>query len=762
MKKSNIAILTILALFLLTGAGCSLLPKLSLFNPLKPTSTSTIKDYLTTATTSLKQQLANQSKIKKFNNYDELKTFLETKVNSYSPYYGLEMMDRAVSMPSTLSAESAMPLTSGMTKSLSASDSSAGSLGSTDYSQTNIQVAGVDEADIIKTDGKYIYAVAKNDLYIVDAYPATNASIVSKIAFKSRPQDIFINGNYLVIYGADDQIAYTENYKKFRRRNSYTFLKVFDITDKKNPKQVRDLNFEGYYSNSRMIGDYVYFVTNNYSYYYLDNEPIIPRVLENGQGVATSCAGTTSTKCVLPDIYYFDMPYQSYNFTAVTAINVKNNSETINQDLYLLSGNENMYVSQNNIYLSYTKYVSEYQLYIDVMKEIVYPLLSTSDKTKISKIEQTDESVLTKDEKTQKISAIINFYYQSLSDSEQDKLEKVVEKNLKAKYQDISKELEKTVIHKIAIDKNNLTYKATGEVTGQVLNQFSMDEDNDYFRIATTKNQTWSRYLDASSTQSYNNLYILDSDLKTVGKIEDLAHGEKIYSVRFMQSRAYMVTFKQVDPLFVIDVKDPKNPKVLGKLKIPGFSSYLHPYDDTTLIGLGHDTATTSWGGVQTKGIKLSLFDVTNVSSPKEINSYVMSDAGSDSLALQDHKAFLFSKDKNLLAIPVTIYESSANSSWSNKFVFSGAVVFKVDKTGFKLQGKIDHSDGGKTVSQDYWDGYYFYDNNVRRALYISDTLYTISNQYLKMNKLSDLSEIKKLELKKVKAGKSDDYEVVN
>ena len=269
---------------------------------------------------------------------------------------------------------------------------------------------------------------------------------------------------------------------------------------------------------------------------------------------------------------------------------------------------------------------------------------------------------------------------------------------------------------------------------------------------------TWSRF-NLERQESYNNLYVLDDNLKVIGALENLAEGEKIYSVRFMQNRAYMVTFKQIDPLFVIDLSNPKNPKVLGKLKIPGYSDYLHPYDDTTLIGLGKDTGESEWGGVRVKGLKLSLFDVSDVNDPKEIDVYIMGDSGSDSIALHDHKAFLFSLDKNLLSIPVSIRESAGSRGYG-KLTFSGAAVFNVDKTGFELKGKIDHSDGGRISNQDYWRGYNYYDNTVKRSLYIDDVLYTFSNKYLKMNELDDLNLVKKLELKKEKPG--GDFEITN
>ncbi|MFH1187685.1 MAG: beta-propeller domain-containing protein, partial [bacterium] len=596
----------------------------------------------TTPAKDLNEQLARQSQIRKFDNYDEVKTFLEENSGTSSSYYsGLGGEMRSMK---SMAAPTAAPMVgnSGVAEKMSDSGlqnaAGMGGVGSSDFSTTNIQVEGVDEADIIKTDGKYIYAVSGNNLFIIDGYPADNSKIISKIEFKSNPQDIYINGNSLVVYGYDNNISASEIFNKLpssRRYSPYTFFKVFDISDKKNPKQTRDVDFEGNYTNSRMIGDYVYFVTTTYNYY-LDDDIIIPKIIENGEVLSNDKA---DARCNCPNVYYFDIPYQQYNFTNVAAINIADSSQKINNEIYLLSGNQNMYVSQSNIYLTCTKYISEDMLAMEVIKEMVLPKLNQKDRDKITKIEAADNFILSKEEKLNKIALVSQRYIESLGNEDQKTMQDELEKKMKEKYKDISKELEKTVIHKIAINQGNLEYQNFGEVTGQALNQFSMDENSGYFRIATTKNQTWSRFADENQQESYNNLYVLDKDLKIVGAVENLAEGERIYSVRFMQDRAYMVTFKQTDPLFVIDLKDPTAPKVLGKLKIPGFSNYLHPYDENTLIGLGRDTKENEWGGVTNGGIKLSLFDVSDVENPEEIDSYVIGDSSTNSIALDDHKA---------------------------------------------------------------------------------------------------------------------------
>ncbi len=710
----------------------------------------------------IQQSLDEQSKVKKFKDYEELAAFLDEGPAGASYGYsngrgfvGSVRTDMAMekSVAPTAAVDIAMPA---LAVNEVISEQSSG--GSQDFSKTNIQVEGVDESDIVKTDGEYIYAVSNNDLFIVKAYPVDQMEIVSKIAFESRPQDIYISGDRLVIFGNNQVIYKSDLYQNFRRQSPFTFLKVFDIKDKKNPKQVRSLDFEGNYFDSRLIGDYVYFVTNNYNYYYLPTDPIIPRLLEDGEAVSTKCSG--NAKCFAPEVYYFDIPYDSYNFTQVASINIKNPEENVKGEIYVLSGGQNMYVSQDNIYIAYTKYVSEYQLTMMVLKEMVLPKLAQSQQDKIKEIESVKNYILNDNEKMSKISMIVERYMASLSSDEQDQLQGELEKRMKDKYQSIAKELEKTVIHKIAINKGDLSYKAFGEVTGSVLNQFSMDESNGYFRIATTKNRAWSQYASDDEKDSYSNVYVLDENMKVVGSLEDLAKGEKIYSARFMGNRVYLVTFVQTDPLFAIDLSDPTAPKVLGELKIPGYSSYLHPYNDNLLIGFGKDTAASEWGGVKTKGLKLSLFDVSDVANPKEVDTYVVGDAGSDSIALSDHKAFLFSKDKNLLSVPATITEDKEGRGWG-QMVFSGALVFHVDESGFELKGKIDHSDGGKAGIQDCWWGYCYYDNNVLRSLYISDDLYTFSNKYLKVNSLSDLKELKKMELKKEKKS-GDDFTVVN
>jgi len=715
MIKKSYIVTFLSIIILITLAGCSL--------PWKKKAPATVNNNPDIATTTIIETNTATSTalgdLKKFSNLEELQTFLIQHAGETASQTTIKRSGGIATMAPSVSNDVAKIESSG--------------LASSDYSLTNVQVAGVDEADIMKTDGTYIYLLDYNDLYIIKAWPAKDAGVVTKISFKSRPQEFYISNGRLVIFGSDDQIYNNKTYQSFKRQSQYTYVKVFDITNPKSPKQVRDLNLEGNYSNSRVVGDYLYFVTNNYQNY-LAGEPMLPRVLDGGQILPEKCS--LSEKCYTPNIFYFNIPYQSYNFTSVTAVNIKNANEEIAADVYLLSGNQNLYVSPTNIYITYTEYLNESDIEREVVVNLIKPLLSSDNQAKIAKIEAVDNFILSDLEKKNKIYLIVQGYLAGLSNSEQDAIQTKIDSLLQQTLEAKSKDMEKTVVHRIAFNGSKLEYKATGSVSGHVLNQFSMDENNGYFRIATTRSQSWSRF-SATSTASYNNVYVLDDQLKTVGILDNLASGEQIYSARFMGDRAYLVTYKQTDPLFAIDLKDPKAPRVLGELKIPGYSTYLHPYANNLLLGFGRDTELTSSGAVINKGLKLGLFDVTDPASPRELDSFTTGDQYSESVALYDHKAFLASSAKNLVSIPVTL----KSGQYGSKIDFSGALVFGIKDNKIKLRGRVDHSDGGNYNRSDYWGGFGYFDNSVKRSLYIDDMLYTFSNKYLKINSLQSVSE---------------------
>jgi len=548
-----------------------------------------------------------------FSSYEELEDFLKTNMEQaenigqqyWSPFRGGEMKNLL-----SLDAETAPA-----------------------HSTTNIQVAGVDEGDIVKTDGEYLYVVSSNDVYILKAYPPEQAQVLSKITLnETYDMKIYVNGDKLAVLGG--------NFAPIRVSYTYTgeaFVNVYDISNKTHPRLTRTLSLNGTLSGSRMIGNYVYVTVNQLAVHPNTNKTHLEVALPK---ISTADA---VKEIQATEIRYINVPDAFYYFTTVIAVNIINDAQEPTYETFLTGSTACMYVSQSNMYLT---------------------------------IPNTSVWILSAG---------------------------------------VSGTRDETLIYRVKLDGEEIVCEAEGAVSGYVLNQFSMDEYNGFFRIATTK---WT------NDGSKNNLYSLNMSLNIVGELEGLAPGERIYSARFMGDRCYLVTFKQIDPFFVIDLSSPTKPKVLGELKIPGFSGYLHPYDENHIIGIGK----------QDSNVKLSLFNVTDVTAPTETAKHIVAGQWSDSTVLTDHKAFLFDKSKQLLVLPVSLNWYYAKHYWQGAYVFNITL-----SDGFVLKGDVTHQ--GSDVNG--WGSNYL----VKRVLYIENTLYTVSNKKIKMNDLENLQEINEVKL---------------
>ncbi|MEM2841696.1 MAG: beta-propeller domain-containing protein, partial [Thermoproteota archaeon] len=312
---------------------------------------------------------------------------------------------------------------------------------------------------------------------------------------------------------------------------------------------------------------------------------------------------------------------------------------------------------------------------------------------------------------------------------------------------------EMTVIHKLHVDGLNIEYVARGEARGFPLNQFSMDEYGGFFRIATTSHADYEMN---SILKEVNNIYVFDPDMNLIGALEDLAPGERIHSARFLGDLCYLVTFKKVDPLFVIDMASPSEPKVMGKLKIPGYSDYLHPFGEGFLIGVGKETVEAEEGDFAWyQGLKISLFDVRKLDDPKEVSKLIIGDRGTDSPVLYDHRAFLLDMRRGVLVLPILVaeidrsdYPSGVPPNAYGEFTWQGVYVLNVSLDGgIEVRGRITHMDDRDDLLK---SGFYFYsESQINRAIYIGDVLYTISGERIKASDLSTLEQISTISLKK-------------
>ena len=646
-----------------------------------------------------------------FKSYKDLTDFLNNCSSSRHVWGGYAMEDGA---PMIMFSKDSIGLNGGVT---------------VDYSQTNIQVAGVDEPDTVKTDGKYIYLVKGSTVFIILAYPADQAKVVSKIQVNYSIDNIFINEDRLIVFGnqysyfvSDDDVIEEQI---FWYSSTNTFIKVYDLTDRAQPVLKRDIVVAGNYYNARMIGDNVYIITNQYDYNvranYDGNNTIMPLISENG----------VIRKIPLEDIYCIDVPQYSYTLVHVVSIDVKNDSKDVVDKIFTMGNSQTMYVSTTNIYITYQKYYSEYEVRQEVYDELLMPLLTEKIKNDIECARNFD---IPEYNKKQVIDWILEGFLGTLNQTIKNDIENEIQRRLYS-----------TVIHKISVVDGKIEYMCNGSVPGNILNQFSMDEHNGFFRVAT---QLWGNWRSRQTT----NVYILDDKLNIVGQVNDIATGETLHSARFMGDRAYLVTFKKIDPFFVLDLSDPTNPKILGELKIPGYSDYLHPFDETHVIGIGKDTDDrNSFAWYQ--GLKIAIFDVTDPDNPTEMAKVIIGDRGTDSSVLREHKAFLFDREKELMVLPVSLYEISEEIKASSdgktgstygEFKLNGAYVYKVSlEKGFELKGVITHDQDDPWQQNSEWT----YDPEISRSLYIDNALYTISDSMLKINDLDDLSEIASISL---------------
>ncbi|MDD4287582.1 MAG: CRISPR-associated protein Cas4 [Candidatus Peribacteraceae bacterium] len=531
--------------------------------------------------------------------------------------------------------------------------------GTGNFSQTNVQVEGVDESDIVKTDGTYIYAVQDDIVRIIRATPASEMQIVSMIDLHDSsfsPSELYLDGDRLVVTGSTwkeqpyrimQKIA--PDYYPYGRQR--TQVRIYDVSDRANPKLRRELSFDGSLVSSRRIGDKMYLVMNQ-GFTWVGPMPLYRE--ENVLPTYTDSAGGESdlpvSKCadvtILPHT-----PRPEYLIVAVVPL--ASQTAEVKKEVVVGSA-QNLFVSTENLYVAATEWSY--------------------------------------------------FWRGGIGSSE-----------------------EQTHLYRFTLTDDGVSFRAKGTVPGHILNQFSMDEHEQSFRVSTTQGQSWD-----SSRPSTNNLYVLNLDMERVGAIEDIAPGEQIYSVRFVGDRTYMVTFKKIDPFFVIDTSDPRNPRIVGKLKIPGYSDYLHPYDENHILGFGKDAEDAKEGNFAWyQGMKVALFDVTDPNNPVEMSKVVIGDRGTDSPLLQNHKALLFDRERNLLAFPVQVTEVSVaqkeQGSWDfpayGETTFQGAYVYDVDlQSGLKLRGTITHYGEDDILKS----GSSLYGKDIERIVRIGDSLVTV------------------------------------
>lgn len=533
------------------------------------------------------------------------------------------------------------------------------------YSGTNVQVAGVDEGDIVKTDGTYIYILRGSELIVMQADGKDVTDVSNTFVGQDWERTTTEDGQAhtqektpLELYLADGRAAVISAYTDWTGSDvsdekvqgsgsSYVTVDIYDMSDPAAPALVKSLGQDGYEVASRVAGGVLYLCT---SYYpdapeKGDETTFAPRLYDDGAAEVMPCGSIGL------------MPYDnSMTYAVVASYDIASGSRLSSQSV--LGGGETMYMTADDLYLCTSVYDD-----------------GAGKSHKDGSYTVTD-------------------YVSSVN----------------------------TVVNRFALTNGKLTFAANGAVPGALNNQFSLDARDGYLRLATTE-QTYAYSVyrdekhdfentktDENGTQTSNDVYVLDGDLKTVGSVTGIAEGETVFSARFDGDYGYLCTYRQTDPIFAVDLRDPANPAVVGALKLSGYSDYLHVWSDGLLFGLGMETQTVGGDGDATvDGMKLVMIDTSDPTKLHDLHTQAIDADYSE--ALYNHKAILVDSDKDLIAFPA-----------ENSYLVYG---YSADD-GFTLRKEIP-------VSQ--WD-----ENN--RGLYIGGYFYVVGSDQVNVLDLDTLENV--------------------
>ncbi len=601
---------------------------------------------------------------------------------------------------------------------MAAKSASSGGSGPSSHTSTNVQELGVDEADLVKTDGKHIYTIHGSEVLILKSWPPTATSILTRVSVgkNARPTQLFLRGNRLAVfstvYGShpvesvDAQGARVTTYRSFYG----TRISVLDVSERSQPRVIRHHELEGQMLQARMIRGDIYLVTNGQiqlppSYWQsaaTQNQPPYGQAEDVWRRWAQTAApevrrrlkralATVPLTSLLPRKRQLDANENLIGWKGLHEC----------RDIYLpRSGGQLGLLSVTHLDLDHpwrldatAVMASGWQVYAST--ESLYVAMSGGHWWWRGWGQNTDYNT--------------------------------------------------TQLHKFTLrgEGGRTTYAASGKVQGYLLNQFSMSEHQSHLRVATT-DQNWAgggwgwRRAPQLAEGGGNNLSVFRQQgqtLKLVGAIRGLAQGERIYAVRMMEDKGYMVTFRQTDPLYTLDLSRPESPRVVGELKINGFSSYIHPLGAKHLLTIGQDADDNG----RVKGLHLQIFDVSNLKSPTRTHHHRFDNDESGrsySQAQNDHHAFTYDPRTRVLAIPMQRHDYRTPQNQ-----FSGLVLLRVGKrSGFEELGRVSHGDLAEQAQRRSCPScnstsYAFY-APVQRSIVMEDYLYTLSGYGLKVARL--------------------------
>ena len=494
-------------------------------------------------------------------------------------------------------------------------DAGAAAGGGGGYSDTNVRTEGVDEGDIVKTDGSYIYTLNRSGILRIVAVDGGDMSVAGQISLDDLTdsiQEMYVDGNTLCVVtsGYDSGLEWQGDDAYMVNSRDFVRLYTYDITDKSKITLKGTVEQDGIYDSTRKVGNYVYLFSQFYPAYKDQVQPAQPRLY---------VPSVNNELLDSADVLYPAIPQRENGQLVISSVNLEK-PDKIQDSKSLIGASGRTYVSTESIYIFGDDYTGE-------------------------------------EMQTQ----IVRFSYKD----------------------------------------GEIQAGAAGEINGSINNTFSMDEYEGYLRVVATRyNDGWW------GGNMSNSLFVLDDKLKMVGKVEDLAKGEQIYSARFMGDTGYFVTYRQMDPLFSVDLSDPTDPKILGELKITGFSEYLHFYGEDRLLGIGWETDPDTG---ERLGLKLSMFDISNPAKVKEIDKMVLKNVDFCQ-AMDNYRSILIDPGENILGFGMGVYDTQNYELQGYYGVFTYDPEEGFQKLLYQSMSKWMDSSGDELAGV--------------RGLYIGDTFY--------------------------------------
>jgi inhibitor of cysteine peptidase len=606
------------------------------------------------------------NKVDNFSSSEEFKEYLQ-EASEQSGYMGISGgMQRGIMVDS-------MPMAESMDFAMDTSKAGMGGGGGepSRVSETNVQVEGIDEPDIVKTNGKEIFASLQaqyrsrileggaRELIYSHTLPPNERPEPGIKTIKAFPVDEL--GLSSEIDRQGEMLLYEDTLVIFSNNKIYGY----DISDPNEPEEVWDVDYSDnntYLVTSRLYKGTIYLVLR--TYVTPDSVCPVPLLKDSRGDVEVGCKYIYHPVAPVPT----DSTY--------TVVKLDPTTGEVNKRVSFTGSNSasQVYMSENAVYVSY--------YYPGDMVKYMFGFFKENKDIAPDWLMDKTGKLLTYDISSQaklsELSVLFQRWHMGLSDDDRLMVENEMEDRMSDYSKKYKRELERTGIAKITLD--NMKVDSAGSVPGVLLNQFAMDEYQDNLRVATTVS-AGTMFGNWGGGESESDVYVLDEDMEEIGSVLGMGLTERIYSVRFIQDKGYVVTFRQTDPFYVLDLSNPKEPEIKGELKIPGYSSYLHPIDEDRILGIGKEGSK----------VKLSLFNVSDPENPFEEDKYMMDEYYSE--ALNNHHAFLMDHKFKIFFMPGS----------------KGGYIFSYENNELELK---------KAIGEVY----------PKRALFIDDYLYIVTD----------------------------------